>query len=351
MTVQCTSAVCRGMAAVFDSCCHYRMIRICRCFTGIYCSWHLMRFVQSTASTTSPLTTQKKTSASGQATSSMPTTSGRWCWRKTPKFRWRGSYSWLPPSGGNLIHRTHTENRVTVPPRKLKTVCIEDMFGIQVSLIFVVVFCLRFVFSVSKVIVICKLSLQLESAHHMRCTQHTELLICPPSLGVIIVNNWLCLSVPLSVTLLQIASCFFVSGWNRAISCPSVLHVPLYKTVFFDFWFRPPKAQSYLPKICTKSPISRLVWQIDWRCLGRLPGGFRGWPIQWNHTKSCGSDTCFHGLGAEIQSPTGLFYLLIISQVNQLPCDSHCHWLLSHASTFDRPKLFLSSLKQFHLHV
>jgi len=49
-----------------------------------------------------------------------------------------------------------------------------------------------------------------------------------------------------------------------------------------------------MPEICTKSPISRLVWQIDWRCLG-LPGGFRGWPIQWNHAKCCGADPCCHG--------------------------------------------------------
>ena len=46
--------------------------------------------------------------------------------------------------------------------------------------------------------------------------------------------------------------------------------------------------------MCTKSPISRLVWQIDRRCLG-LPGGFRGWPIQWNHAKCCGADPGCHG--------------------------------------------------------
>jgi len=74
---------------------------------------------------------------------------------------------------------------------------------------------------------------------------------------------------------------------------PSVLHDPLYKILFFDFWFRPPNAQNLLPKICTISPISRLVWQIDRRCLG-LPGGFRGWPIQWNHAKCCGADPCCH---------------------------------------------------------
>jgi len=82
---------------------------------------------------------------------------------------------------------------------------------------------------------------------------------------------------------------FFVSRWNRAIFWPSVLHVALYKTDFFDFWFRP-----LTPKICTKLPISRFVWQIDRRCLG-LPGSFRGWPIQWNHAKCCGAVPCCHG--------------------------------------------------------
>jgi len=26
-----------------------------------------------------------------------------------------------------------------------------------------------------------------------------------------------------------------------------------------------------------------------------LLGGFRGWPIQWNHAKCCGADPCCHG--------------------------------------------------------
>ena len=50
-----------------------------------------------------------------------------------------------------------------------------------------------------------------------------------------------------------------------------------------------------------------------------LPGGFRGWPIQWNHAKCCGPTpvamaTKF-GLGAEIQSPTGLFIHLFSQSV------------------------------------
>ena len=81
---------------------------------------------------------------------------------------------------------------------------------------------------------------------------------------------------------------FFVHRWNQAIFWPSVHHVALYKT-FLDFDLGP-----LTPKICTKLPISRLVWQIDRRCLGLL-GGFRGWPIQWNHAKCCGADPCCHG--------------------------------------------------------
>ena len=119
------------------------------------------------------------------------------------------------------------------------------------------------------------------------------LLISVPSLVVYYCQQltlFVCLSVWHKKTLNFF---FFVSRWNRTIFWPSVLHDPLYKT-FFDFWFRPPNAQNLLPKICTKSPISWLVWQIDRRCLG-LPGGFRGWPIQWNHAKCCGADPCWHG--------------------------------------------------------
>jgi len=70
---------------------------------------------------------------------------------------------------------------------------------------------------------------------------------------------------------------------RRALPCPSssflfldgiepCLHVPLYKTLVFDFWFRPPNAQNLLPIICTKSPISRLVWQLDRRLFGTNRG-------------------------------------------------------------------------------
>ena len=71
---------------------------------------------------------------------------------------------------------------------------------------------------------------------------------------------------------------FFVYRWNRAIYWLSVLHDPQ-QNVFFDFWFSPPDAQYLLPKICTKSPITWFVWQIDRRFLHQT-GGFWGWPMQ-----------------------------------------------------------------------
>ena len=59
------------------------------------------------------------------------------------------------------------------------------------------------------------------------------------------------------------------------------------------FYLRPLTPKIYSPKFCTKSPISRLVRQIDRRYLGLL-GGFQGWPIQWKHAKCFGEDPCCH---------------------------------------------------------
>jgi len=106
---------------------------------------------------------------------------------------------------------------------------------------------------------------------------------------------------------------------------PSSLHVALCKTLFFDFWFRPPNAQILLPKICncTKSPISRLVWQIDRRCL-HLPGGFRGWPIQWNHAKCCGADPCCHGNDIWPMRGDLVAYWFVCLSVCLFSCCSFC---------------------------
>jgi len=79
--------------------------------------------------------------------------------------------------------------------------------------------------------------------------------------------------------------------------------------LFFGFDLGPLTPKMYSPNICTKSSISRLVWQIDRRCLG-LPGGFREWPIQGTMQNVVGPTLVAMattiGLGAEIQTPTGL---------------------------------------------
>ena len=107
---------------------------------------------------------------------------------------------------------------------------------------------------------------------------------------------------------------YFVSRWNRAIFWPSVLHVAIYKTLFIGFWFRPSNATNLLLQICTKSPISRLVWQTDRSCL-RLLGGFRGWPIQWNHAKCCGADPCCHGNDIWARREDLVAYRLVITVI------------------------------------
>ena len=52
----------------------------------------------------------------------------------------------------------------------------------------------------------------------------------------------------------KISNCFFffVFRCNRAIFPPLVLRDPLYKTLFFDFLFRLPNPQNWLPKIWPK---------------------------------------------------------------------------------------------------
>jgi len=65
---------------------------------------------------------------------------------------------------------------------------------------------------------------------------------------------------------------------------------------------------------CTKSPISRLVWQIDWRCL-HLPGFYGDGRFNRAMQNVAGPTlvamaTTF-GLGVEIQSPTGLSTFII----------------------------------------
>ena len=127
------------------------------------------------------------------------------------------------------------------------------------------------------------------------------LLISAPRLGVLfLVVDSVCVSVCLSICLSQcsfkLLLLFCLSMESSRFLAVSSPCGTLQNCFLLDFRFRPPNPQNLLPKICscTKSPLSRLVCQIDRRCL-HLPWGFRGWPIQWNHAKCCGADPCCNG--------------------------------------------------------
>ena len=102
-----------------------------------------------------------------------------------------------------------------------------------------------------------------------------------------------CLSVCLSRSSFKLLLLFFSmeSSHSLAISSPCGTLQNCFSSIF-DLGSLTPKIDS--PKFEQKSPITRLVWQIDRICL-RLIGGFRGWPIEWNHIKCCRADPCCHG--------------------------------------------------------
>ena len=106
------------------------------------------------------------------------------------------------------------------------------------------------------------------------------------------------MSVCLSVTFLQIDSSFFVSRWNRSIFCPSFLHVALYNTLFFDFWFRPPNTQNLLPNIaCDNATLPR---RHPWL---RSRHGSSAWgksAVHWTSGPTLVAMATKFGLGVEI---------------------------------------------------
>jgi len=97
---------------------------------------------------------------------------------------------------------------------------------------------------------------------------------------------------------------FFVSRWNRAIFWPSSVHVALYKTLFLDFWFRPPNDQILLPKIaCDNATLRR---RHPWSRCRHSSSAWGKSAIQLTSGPTLVAMATKFGLGAEIQSPTGL---------------------------------------------
>jgi len=90
----------------------------------------------------------------------------------------------------------------------------------------------------------------------------------------------------------------------------------------------PTLVERNLGYFCTKSPVSRLVWQIDRRCLG-LPGFFGDG--RFNGTKNVVGPTLVamatkFRLGAEIRTPTGLLLLLLLRLLLILQLLVLCSW-------------------------
>jgi len=104
---------------------------------------------------------------------------------------------------------------------------------------------------------------------------------------------------------------FFVSWWNRAIFLAVSSPWPIYKTLFFDFWFRPPNAQN-LHKIAYKSAsmADRPEMFGPTRGFSGMADSMEPCRMLWGPTLVAMA-TKF-GLGAEIQSPIGLLSLLCI---------------------------------------
>jgi len=88
-----------------------------------------------------------------------------------------------------------------------------------------------------------------------------QLLISVPSLRV---YYFLSLTLSVCLSICHKHCFFFVFRWNRAMFWPSVLHDKNYKTVFFDFWFRPPNTHDLLPQIFVCVSLSRYsLWVRD----------------------------------------------------------------------------------------
>ena len=116
---------------------------------------------------------------------------------------------------------------------------------------------------------------------------------------------------------LKIDSSFFVSRIAQFFGRQFCM-IPCTKRCSSIFWFRPPNAQNLLPKIA-QNRLSRLVCHIDRRCLALL-GGFREWPIQWNHAKCCGADRCCHGKDVWPRRGDSVAYRLVCYYVSMCVC-------------------------------
>jgi len=124
--------------------------------------------------------------------------------------------------------------------------------------------------------------------HHVKCCGADP---CCHGNEILAHLGYFCTKSP---TLLQIDSSFlFLDGIEPFLARHfSVWHSTKLCSYIFDLC---PVTPKFAPQnFGTKSPITRLVRQMERTCLHPL-GDFWGWPIQRYHTKCCGANPCCHG--------------------------------------------------------
>jgi len=98
--------------------------------------------------------------------------------------------------------------------------------------------------------------------------------------------------------LLQIASFLFLYGiepfFDRQFSKFSMCRSKKRCSLIFDLGPLTPKI--YSPKFAqNRLPRYKSACMPDRPEMFGPTGGFRGWPIQWNHAECCGAHRCCHG--------------------------------------------------------
>ena len=126
------------------------------------------------------------------------------------------------------------------------------------------------------------------------------------AVGVIIVNNWLCLFVCHTPS-----SCFFFICFSMESDhfWSSVLHVALYKTLFLDFWFRSLTLKIYSPKLLAITLHYHVATRG--RALGSSAPAWRKSAIHWTLGPTIVAMATKFGVGTEIYTTIGLSYYII----------------------------------------
>ena len=76
-----------------------------------------------------------------------------------------------------------------------------------------------------------------------------------------------------------------------------------------------------------------------------IQGGFRGWPIQWNHAKCCGADPCCHGNEISARRGDPVAYHLVTVFLFNVMNSYRCFDVITL-----RPSIWLMAADSFSVH-